>query len=182
MDTTLTGVNLSTSTTYLVQIEAIDDIGESYSMLITVPTADVTLHLRDGGKAIGIGKYAEKDYIVDIDDEWEVNARGNLKVGGAFYPSHIASIGDYSHKDFNELVYKTGYYVGTSAPSAVSSTNYPVNETGLLEVVSAMAQNATTLAWWGFAYQTYRTHTGNVYTRSYYSSTGWTEWKKIAYT
>ena len=182
IDARLSGINLSISTTYLVRIEVIDEVGESSSTIITIPTADVTAHLREGGKAIGVGKYAEEDYIVDIDDEWEVNARGDLKVGGTFYPSHIASIDDYSNNDFNELIYKTGYYTGTSAPSSVSCTNYPIDETGLLEVISAMAQNKTTLAWWGFAYQTYRTHTGKVYMRSYYSSSGWTAWKQVTFT
>ena len=179
VDITLTDINLAISTTYLIQIEATDTIGESYSMIITVPTADTTYHLRKGGKAIGIGKYAEQDYIVDIDDEWEVNARGDLRVGGTLYPKHIASIDDYSYKDFNELVYETGYYTGSSAPSSASCLNYPIDKTGLLEVISAMAQNKTTLDWWGFAYQTYRTHDGDVYMRSYYSSSGWTPWKKV---
>ena len=182
VDITLTDISLSISTTYLVQIEVTDTIGESYSMIITVPTADTTYHLRKGGKAIGVGKYAEKDYIVDIDDEWEVNARGDMRVGGTFYPNHIAAIDAYSYKDFNELVYKTGYYTGSSAPSSASCSNYPVDKTGMLEVISAMAQNKTTLAWWGFAYQTYRTHDGDVYIRSYYSSSGWTAWKKISLT
>lgn len=182
IDARLANINLSISTTYLVRIEVVDDVGDSSSTIITIPTADVTVHLKNGGKALGVGKYAEKDYIVDIDDEWEVNARGDLKVGGTFNPNHIAPIDSYSYKDFNELVYKTGYYTGTSAPSSVSATNYPVNETGMLEVISAMAQNKDTLAWWGFAYQTYRTHTGLIYVRSYFSSTGWTDWKKITLT
>jgi hypothetical protein len=182
VDTILTGINLAPSITYLVRIEVVDDIGESSSILITIPTADCTYHLRKGGKAIGIGKYAEKDYVLDIDDEWELNARGNARVGGTLYPSHIASIDAYSYKDFNELVYKTGYYTGTSAPSSASCKNYPIDETGMLEVISAMAQNKETLAWWGFAYQTYRTHTGLIYVRSYFSSTGWTAWKKVTLT
>lgn len=182
VDITLTDINLSPTITYLTQIEVVDDVGDSFNALIPVPTADVTVHLREGGKAVGIGKYAEKDNIVDIDDEWELNARGVLRVGKTLYPDHIASIDSYSYKDFNELVYKTGYYSGTSAPSSVSAVNYPINETGVLEVISCMGQNAETLAWWGFAYQTYRTHTGIMYIRSYFSSTGWTTWKKVTLT
>lgn len=182
MDAILTNINLSPSTTYLVQIEVVDDVGESYSTIINIPTADVTVHLREGGKGVGIGKYAEKDNVVDIDEEWEVHARGDLRVGGTIYPDNIASIDAYEYKDFNELIYKTGYYKGTSAPSATGCKNYPINETGLLEVISAMAQNATTLDWWGFAYQTYRDYKGNVYMRSYYSSSGWTAWKKVTLT
>lgn len=182
VDTTLTSLELSLSTTYLVQLEVVDDVGESYSTLITVPTADVTVHLREGGKAVGVGKYAEKDYIVDIDDEWDVNARGNLTVGGTLSAQHIATIGYYTSKDFNELVYDTGYYIGSAAPENSTCKNYPVNETGMLEVISAMVQNPSTLKWWGFAYQTYRTHTGKVYMRSYYSDTGWNAWKQVTLT
>jgi hypothetical protein len=178
----LANINLSISTTYLVRIEVVDDVGDSSSTIITIPTADVTVHLRNGGKALGVGKYAEKDYIVDIDDEWEVNARGDLRVGRTFYPSHIASIDNYSNKDFNELIYKTGYYTGTAEPLAAACSNYPENKTGLLEVISAMLQNKDTLNWWGFAYQTYRTHTGKVYMRSYFSDTGWTAWKQVSFT
>jgi hypothetical protein len=179
VDATATNINLSASTTYLVQMEVVDDVGESSLILLTIPTADVTVHLREGGKAIGVGKYAERDNILDIDDEWELNARGDVRIGKTLHPNHIASIDSYSYKDFNELVYKTGYYSGTSAPSSVSATNYPINETGVLEVLSCMGQNAETLAWWGFAYQTYRTHTGSMYIRSYYSTSGWTDWKKV---
>jgi hypothetical protein len=182
VDAAITNINLSASTTYLVQMEVVDDVGESSLTLITIPTADITVHLRAGGKAIGVGKYAEKDNILDIDDEWELNARGEVRIGKTLHPNHIASIDSYSYKDFNELVYKTGYYSGTSAPSSVSATNYPINETGVLEVVSCMGQNAETLAWWGFAYQTYRTHNGLFYVRSYFSSTGWTAWKKVTLT
>jgi hypothetical protein len=182
VDAAITNINLSASTTYLVQIEVVDDVGESSLTLLTIPTADITVHLRAGGKAIGVGKYAEKDNILDIDDEWELNARGEVRIGKTLHPNHIASIDSYSYKDFNELVYKTGYYSGTSAPSSVSATNYPINETGVLEVVSCMGQNAETLAWWGFAYQTYRTHNGLFYVRSYFSSTGWTAWKKVTLT
>ena len=171
VDTTLTEVNLSVSSTYYVQMEAIDDIGESYTMLITIPTADCTYHLRKGGKAIGVGKYAEKDYIVDIDDEWDVNVRGKLSAG------HIAAIGSYSGKDFNELHSATGYYYDSASPLSAGCSNYPVNEmgrseVGVLEVICAG----------DFAYQTYRTYNGDVYMRSYYNEGGWTAWKQLTLT
>ena len=183
IDAVIKNVVSSITNSYIVEIGVIDEIGESSVPLqFIIPTDRVTVHLSKGGKGVGIGKYAEEDNTVDINEEWELKARGNVRVGRTLYPNHISSIDSYAYKDFNELVYKTGYYSGTSAPSSVSATNYPINETGVLEVISCMGQNAETLAWWGFAYQTYRTHTGNVYMRSYYSSTGWTTWKKVAYT
>ncbi len=171
--------NLSLSKTYIAQIEIADTVGESSYVLLMIPTADVDMHLRNGGKGVSFGKYSEIENCVDVAEDWELKARGDVTVGGKLSPQHIGAIDNYHYKDFNELVYKSGYYSGSSAPSSVSCSNYPVDETGLLEVLSAMGQNATTLAWWGFAYQTYRTHTGNIYTRSYFSSTGWTPWKKV---
>lgn len=166
VDAILTGINLSLSSTYIVQLEVEDDIGESSSTLITIPTADVTVHLRAGGKAIGVGKYAERDNIVDIDDEWELYVRGTLR------PSHIDAIDLYDGKDFNDLSNKTGYYNSPSAPESVGSSNYPVNLTGVLEVISG----------YGFAFQTYRTYNGIIYTRSYFATIGWNEWKQVAFT
>lgn len=171
VDTVLKDINLSNTTTYLVQIEAIDDIGESHTMIITIPTADCTFHLKQGGKAVGIGKYAEKDHIVDIDDEWDVNVRGKLSAG------HIAEIGSYLGKDFNELNSATGYYYDSASPLSAGCENYPLNEmgrseVGVLEVICAG----------DFAYQTYRTWDGCVYMRSYYKDNGWTAWKQLTLT
>lgn len=167
---------LSTTTSYKVQVGVVDDVGETSTLEFSIPTAQVTFHLKNGGKGASFGKYAESDNCLDIAEDWE------LKVRGVLHAQHIGEISSYSYADFNELVYDTGYYTGTSAPSAVSATNYPINETGVLEVISAMAQNKETLAWWGFAYQTYRTHTGLVYMRSYFTSSGWTAWKKVTLT
>lgn len=166
VDAILTGINLSLSSTYIVQIEVIDTIGESYSTLITIPTADVTVHLRAGGKAIGVGKYAEQDNIVDIDDEWKLNVRGMLRA------NHIEAIDLYDGKDFNDLSTKTGYYNSASAPESVGCSNYPINLSGVLEVISG----------YGFAFQTYRTYNGIIYTRSYFVTIGWTEWKQVNFT
>ena len=166
VDAILTDINLSTTTTYLVQIEITDTIGESSSTLITIPTANVTVHLRAGGKAIGVGKYAEKDNILDIDDEWEVNVRGKLRA------NNIDAIDLYDGKDFNELTNKTGYYNSPSAPETVGSSNYPINLSGVLEVIAG----------YGFAYQTYRTYNGLIYTRGYFVTVGWSDWKQVTFT
>jgi hypothetical protein len=87
-------------------------------------------------------------------------------------------INDYSNEDFDKLLYKTEYYIGLTRPSLSSCSNYPIDEIGMLEVVSAMKQKSAS-EWSGFAYQTYRTETGNVYIRTYCSSSGWTAWKEV---
>lgn len=41
-----------------------------------IPTAAVALHLAAGGKAVGLGKYAEHEQAVEIAPEWELWLRG----------------------------------------------------------------------------------------------------------
>ena len=160
---------ISPKTSYVVQLGAIDDLGEeSTPVEFKIPTDQVTVHLRKGGKGIGIGKYSEEDNVVDINEEWAVKC-------GTLQPQHISAIDYLDLKNFNNLIYNTGYYIGTGIPSSLSCSNYPVDEAGVLEVISAMFDS------WGYAYQTYRTNTGKIYTRCYYRNS-WTAWKQVTLT
>lgn len=187
VDVVLGNVVSSTTTSYVVQISVTDDVGESSTPFeFNIPTAQVTMHFRYGGKGVAIGKYSEEDNLLDIAEDWDVNARGNLTVGGilsAKNVQHLGAIDNYHYKDFNDLVFQTGYYTGSSVPSSTSCSNYPINETGVLEVISTILPSASSESgWWGFAYQTYRDNLGNIFTRSYLTSRGWTEWKKVTLT
>lgn len=178
VNVTLAGVVESQMTSYLVQLIVTDTIGETISYTFDIPTASTDFHLREGGDGGAFGKYAEKEGVLEC--EWDGEFNKNLRVAGSMTAGHIKSIAQYDSLDFNELIYSTGYYVGTSAPSTTGCSNYPIDKTGILEVISAMKQNVETLAWWGFAYQTYRSYDGQIYTRSYFIGEGWTPWKKIA--
>lgn len=158
---------------YTIQIRAVDDVGESDVKDFEIPTQDVALHLGRGGKNVSIGEYCDYSEDYTFRSAWKAIFENGIRA------SHIASIDAYNGKDFNDLIYNTGYYVGESRPNAVGCQNYPINETGMLEVISAMKINETTGNPWGFAYQTYRDYTGAIYTRCYYSSAGWSTWKTI---
>lgn len=163
-----------TDKTYLVQLIIEDTVGESISYDFPISTDKVTLHLGYGGHGVAVGKYSEATPDNEMfESEWDAKFYGDL------YASHISKLDDYDGKDFNELIHHSGYYASFKAPSTAECSNYPSDKTGVLEVISAMKQNATTLNWWGFAYQTYKTHEGDIFTRSYYSDRGWTEWKKL---
>ena len=82
IDLIIENVVSSIKTSYIVQVGVIDDIDEPTYMEIVIPTADVTVHLRSGGKGVGIGKYSEEDNCVDIDEDWELRARGDVAIGG----------------------------------------------------------------------------------------------------
>ena len=78
----LANIVSSVKTTYVVEIGVVDDIGKAASITIVVPTDTVTVHLRRGGKAVGIGKYAEEDGVVDIAEDFTLRVRGKLEVLG----------------------------------------------------------------------------------------------------
>lgn len=166
---TIDDVVTETDKTYAVQLIVEDTIGEKIYYDFVIPTDTVTLHLGEGGHGVAVGKYSEA--TVDkkmFESQWDAKFYGELQA------NHIASLGLYDGEDFNDFVYQTGYYVGISAPSASGCNNYPVDKTGILEVISAMQQD------WGYSYQTYRTHDGEVYMRSYHDSTGFSDWKKVS--
>lgn len=136
-------------------------------------TVAVTMDFHYSGTGIAMGKVAEHEKLLDV--AWDVSIKGSLTA------AHIAPIDTYDDKAFNELIYQTGYYAGTKAPSSAGCSNHPVDKTGVLEVISQMLQNASTGNWWGFAYQTYRTYDGEIYMRSFYTDTGFTAWKKVQF-
>lgn len=178
---TILNVGLLTTTSYRVTLVLHDTLGFEDTYVDIIPTDSVTIHLRSGGKGLGVGKYCENDNSIEVAEDWDVHIGGNV-TANSVYPQHIGSIGMYNNKNFDELIYHTGYYIGTAAPSSSGCSNYPTDVTGVLEVVSGMVQNSSTLAWWGFAYQTYKAYTGVIYTRSYFIGSGWTAWKKITLT
>lgn len=167
------GTILVTST-YLVQVQVVDTIGMESTATITVPTDSVYMHRSGAMNSMGLGKYAEKSNTLDT--AWSINTEGGLTVagnsiiGGTVSAADIGRIGYYRNLDFNTLTKHTGYYVDSSAPAGVGCSNYPVNVTGMLSVIAYGG---------AFAYQTYRTYDGDIYTRSYYSGTGWTDWKQV---
>lgn len=75
--TVLPGFDISTS--YEVEVEAGDTVGEKRTVVYTLPTADVAFHLRQGGSGAAFGKYAERDGW--LESQWNVDLRGNRLTG-----------------------------------------------------------------------------------------------------
>lgn len=74
----LLGGALSVQTTYFVQVQAIDDIGEYSTTTISVPTDRVYLHKAGAIRSLGVGKYAESENTIDIADDIAVRARNSI--------------------------------------------------------------------------------------------------------
>lgn len=164
----LLGGALAVDSAYHVQVRAVDSIGSSPPTTIVIPTERVYCHEHGARRSFTFGGYVDEDNTFAIASDIAFKAKGG-----------IAPIGLYDTNDFNDLIYLTGYYTSSTSPSAAGCANYPVDKIGVLEVISRMLQDKTTGDWWGFAWQTYRTYDGEIYTRSYFSSDGWQPWKKL---
>lgn len=78
----LLGGVLAVNTSYMVQVQVIDDIGEHTETTISVPTDEVFMHRAKN--AMGLGKYAEGENLLDLG--WDINMNGN-KVEGLGTPT-----------------------------------------------------------------------------------------------
>lgn len=70
----LTGFEKTQS--YELELSAVDALGSVRTVVCAVPTAAVTLHLAEGGDAVGVGKYAERQKALELAKDWELWYRG----------------------------------------------------------------------------------------------------------
>ena len=84
------GGTLSPLSTYLVQVQAIDDIGGHSYTTIPIPTDSVFMHRTKN--AMGLGKYVEGENLLDV--AWDAHFRGEVLIGdtGMTLREYILSI------------------------------------------------------------------------------------------
>lgn len=66
----------SKGATYEIELSVWDDLGNSKSVVYTIPTASVAVNIRSGGTGIGIGKYNEHDGEIEIEETWDIRYHG----------------------------------------------------------------------------------------------------------
>lgn len=86
----LSGV-LSVSSSYLVQIQALDDIGEYAETTITISTEAIHTHKTKNG--LGLGKYSEKENTLDMGWGIELNGNDIYKNGVKAFAPHGYGLG-----------------------------------------------------------------------------------------
>ena len=157
----LLGGALAIENTYIVQVQAIDDIGETATTTITVPTEKVYMHKAGSINSLGIGKYAEDSNTVDISGDIDVKVRGALL---------CLEIAPYT--DFDNLT-KPNKYFGNEAYFE-GYQNCPISDkvTFSLEVISlgSMGQVLQRL--------TVCSAEATVYERQYYGGV-WHAWECV---
>ena len=112
----LLGGVLALDSSYLVQVQAIDDIGENGYTTISVSTDKVYMHRDKLKRALAFGKYIEEENCIDIAEDIKVKIRGPFE---ALFASSVAEdIG-------NTMDYlKLGAKITATAAAPVSLNNY----------------------------------------------------------
>lgn len=125
---------LSAKSTYLVQVQAIDDIGEKATTTITIPTDKVYCH-RDGARrSFAYGGYVEEDNTFSIAEDITFKAKGPIEAkGGGNIDTLVLGIQLIATADaplsLND--YKTpGNYYSPNAENSRYITNCPNTEGG----------------------------------------------------
>jgi hypothetical protein len=76
-DCIITGdTDILPAASYRARIVARDSLGNEAAYETAIPTSRVTVHLAEGGRAVGIGKYAEHERAVDLAEDWDIWFRG----------------------------------------------------------------------------------------------------------
>lgn len=107
------GVVPSTSTSYDIELEAIDALGGRHTLHFQIMTSQISFVLYDGVDGAGFGKYPEAPHVVDIAAHMTLLVRGKLVVLGA----------DWEPLPFASGVYESSYDLGR-----VEDCKYQVKE------------------------------------------------------
>ena len=76
------GVTLDTKITYTVQVQVIDDIGETVTTTTHISTQKIYMHRSGTKNSLAIGKYAEEENTVDIAEDMTAIFRGDVQFMG----------------------------------------------------------------------------------------------------
>jgi hypothetical protein len=78
----LLGGALSIQSSYLVQVQAVDDVGEYTSTTIAIPTDKVYMHRAGSIRSLGIGEYVDDENTVSIAEDITTRFRGKVAFDG----------------------------------------------------------------------------------------------------
>lgn len=153
-DVTLGNVVTSVTTSYVVELSVIDDIGDAATLTFVIPTEDVTFHLKEGGGGAAFGKYAERDKALDIASDWDMYFKGD-KIEKKFY-SLRGNTKIPSGADLNDYKTPDVYAIEADAHAANIANMPPFKRAGLLIVYAPTGQDNVAEGTWRYIIQEYR--------------------------
>lgn len=110
INTKVAGLTLDIAKVYTITIRCVDSIGAYKDIPYSIPTADVCLHLRKGGKGAGFGEYAQEENALSVAEDWTFNAKGLSRLQHGYYVHTGEGIGGSSgYVKIAELAVKNAY-------------------------------------------------------------------------
>ena len=76
--------NVLVTTSYIVEVSAIDSLGSVATIQLGIPTKKVALNFMDEVKGAGIGKYAEKENVLQVGFSTEIEGAVTASANGNF--------------------------------------------------------------------------------------------------
>lgn len=117
---------------YVVELSAVDALGGTRTVSISVPTAAAAFHLREGGQGAAFGKYAEEDDLLDV--AWAARVRKALRLDVPLEPQYggtgKSSAADAANALINALSAGSAapvdadYYVSQYSGGGTTTTTY----------------------------------------------------------
>ena len=92
VDVVLSGIVTSNTTAYTIRLIAEDDVGETDTMTVTVPTAFATFHSPPGGRGFTLGGYHDPAKIDVFDCRFDAEFQGNAQVDGNFRAKNVNGV------------------------------------------------------------------------------------------
>ena len=125
------GGSMPATKTYEMEIAATDSIGETKTVYAIIPTAEVALHLRDGGKGAAFGKYAEKEAL---ECAWDAYFDKNAQVDGTLKAGTLETTGAATFGGNVSGKWLSGTWLRSTAHSDLGAApgSYPVFHDGWL--------------------------------------------------
>ena len=153
--------SLNVKTSYLVQVQAVDTMGETSTANVSIPTEMIYSHKAGSIRSYSFGEYAEVENLFSIAGDI------GFKAKGGFVPIEIPEF-----TDFNTLTKPNLYYARYTYVPGYVNCPISVQTTFSLEVISLgrdgqLLQRITRCS-----------AEATVYERQYYSS-AWHEWECI---
>lgn len=119
-DVILPNIVSSVTSSYDVRISAVDTLGCETQLDFNIPTDDVTLHLRAGGKGAAFGKYAEEDGVLDL--AWDLRIKGG---NVADFVTQTGTSGEWTYRKWNSGIAECWKTVSlTATPSTAWGSLY----------------------------------------------------------
>lgn len=124
VDIAIGGVCGDVSQAYIVELRAIDDIGEYSTVTVIVPTDNAILNIRPGGKVAALGRYAKAEDPEGLTSAWDVYFDEGKRIHGGFedYIVEQGTDGIWTYRKWNSGIAECWGYT-EQALSTVSAGN-----------------------------------------------------------